>query len=348
MDYDKWVAVGERMGFSGSELSDYVDRKEEYSEREERMLSREEESQRRDVERRHHDDEQRSERLKEEHALKQEERALKEEERALKEEERAMKQQELEMLKIKAEAGALAADKGTDHQSSKTLRPRVPKFEVSKDNMDAYLERFERFAKSQGWKEETWAVSLSSLLTGKGLDVYTSMPPDQANDYTALKKAVLKRYQLTEGSYEERQKDRHGVQDSTPKDWRKKDQEHKDRQYDDRKVSASCIAVSLDDKKVKVNIEDGRLKLRDGESVSSFSKDTETKQDELYVERLEKAQKEDSTLGKLWTYASDKKKMKTKSGFTFLCEVKKDVLYRTFEEKEGSIIKLISERGLCL
>ena len=67
--------------------------------------------------------------------------------------------------------------------------------------MDAYIERFERFARSQGWKEDTWAVSLSSLLTGKGLEVYTSMPPEQADDYPALKKAVLKRYQVTEEGF---------------------------------------------------------------------------------------------------------------------------------------------------
>ena len=67
--------------------------------------------------------------------------------------------------------------------------------------MDAYIERFERFARSQGWRDDTWAVSLSSLLTGKGLEVYTSMPPEQADDYPALKKAVLKRYQLTEEGF---------------------------------------------------------------------------------------------------------------------------------------------------
>ena len=43
--------------------------------------------------------------------------------------------------------------------------------------------------------------SLSALLTGKGLEVYTSMPPEQAGDYPALKKAVLKRYQLTEEGF---------------------------------------------------------------------------------------------------------------------------------------------------
>ena len=46
-------------------------------------------------------------------------------------------------------------------------------------------------------RADTWAVSLSSLLTRKLLEVYISMPPEQADDYPTLKKAVLKRYQLT-------------------------------------------------------------------------------------------------------------------------------------------------------
>jgi hypothetical protein len=58
--------------------------------------------------------------------------------------------------------------------------------------MDAFLERFERFALAQKWHKDIWAVGLSPFLTGKGLDVYTSMPAMQASDYDDLKKAVLK------------------------------------------------------------------------------------------------------------------------------------------------------------
>ncbi|XP_053400680.1 uncharacterized protein LOC128557380 [Mercenaria mercenaria] len=196
MDYDKWVSMGDRMGFSGSELSDYVDRKEkEYTEREERMMRREDERQRRDEEKRRYDEEQRrfqaqeaekkrlfeleqAEKLRHYEEQQAKEKRLFEIERL--EKDRVLKEQELERLKRKADAGALGTDKGAEPLSSKTLRPRLPKFEESKDDMDAYLERFERFTKTQGWKEETWAVSLSSLLTGKCLDVYTRMPPDQA------------------------------------------------------------------------------------------------------------------------------------------------------------------------
>ena len=111
-----------------------------------------------------------------------------------------IKENELEMMKLKLASG-VPVDIKPEKSSSLGLRPKIPKFEEEKDDMDAYIERFERFAKSQKWQEETWAISLSSLLTGKGLVVYTSMPMDQALDYKALKTALLKRYNLTEEGF---------------------------------------------------------------------------------------------------------------------------------------------------
>ena len=92
------------------------------------------------------------------------------------------------LLNLRAKTGAMK----TAEPSSKSLRPKLPKFKEKKYDMDAKIERFE-------WNEDSWAVSLSSLLIGKGLEVYTSMPPDETNNYQALKKAVLK--QLTEEGF---------------------------------------------------------------------------------------------------------------------------------------------------
>ena len=112
---------------------------------------------------------------------------------------------------LKAEAELNGKEKAEADKSTgvKALRPKLPKFDEGKDDMDAFLERFERLASSQGWPEEIWAVSLSPLLTGKGLQVYSSMPSNQANDYEELKKAILKRYQLTEEGF--RLKFREGI-----------------------------------------------------------------------------------------------------------------------------------------
>ena len=70
--------------------------------------------------------------------------------------------------------------------------------------MDSYLGRFERFAETQKWKCEHWAVYLSALLKGRALDVYSKMPPEQTGDYDRLKDALLKRYMLSADGFKKR------------------------------------------------------------------------------------------------------------------------------------------------
>ena len=84
---------------------------------------------------------------------------------------------------------------------SKAKTPRLPAFIDGKDDLDSYLNRFERFARANKWDEDIWAPSLSALLTGKALDVYSRMSEDAAVDYDQLKEALLKRYDLTEDGY---------------------------------------------------------------------------------------------------------------------------------------------------
>ena len=85
--------------------------------------------------------------------------------------------------------------------------PKLPAFIDDKDDLDSYLQRFERFAASNRWARETWAVSLSALLTGRALDVYSRLPEETAGDYDRLKEALLKRYDLTEDGYRRRFRD---------------------------------------------------------------------------------------------------------------------------------------------
>jgi len=50
--------------------------------------------------------------------------------------------------------------------------PKMPYFDEERDFMDSYLGRFERFAETQKWKREHWAMYLFALLKGRALDVY--------------------------------------------------------------------------------------------------------------------------------------------------------------------------------
>ena len=63
---------------------------------------------------------------------------------------------------------------------NKARTPKIPAFNESKDEMDVYLLRFERYATAQEWKKETWATGLSALLQGKALDVYALMSQENA------------------------------------------------------------------------------------------------------------------------------------------------------------------------
>jgi len=82
--------------------------------------------------------------------------------------------------------------------------PKMPYFDEERDFMDSYLCRFERFAETQKWKREHWAIYLSALLKGRALDVYSRMPPEQASNYDRLKDALLKRYLLSADGFKKR------------------------------------------------------------------------------------------------------------------------------------------------
>ena len=120
-------------------------------------------------------------------------------------EERAA-ERELQKLKIELE---LELERNRRSESQVEIRksakaPKLPQFHEDKDDIDAYLERFERYAKAQDWKKEEWATNLSALLGGKALDVYYRMPRDLAGNYKELKSALLKRYNLTEEGFRDK------------------------------------------------------------------------------------------------------------------------------------------------
>ncbi|KAK3744905.1 hypothetical protein RRG08_058085 [Elysia crispata] len=67
--------------------------------------------------------------------------------------------------------------------------------------MDAYLERFGRFAKNNNWQEAAWATRQSELLKGKSLEFHSRLPKEEADDYKELKLALLRHYDYTENGY---------------------------------------------------------------------------------------------------------------------------------------------------
>ena len=79
--------------------------------------------------------------------------------------------------------------------------PKLPYFEESKDKMDSYLSRFEKYATANKWDKIVWAAYLSALLKGRALDVYDRLSTEDAADYDKLKDALLKNFDMTERGF---------------------------------------------------------------------------------------------------------------------------------------------------
>ena len=134
--------------------------------------------------------------------LKTEEANIAREERiAEREAKRDELQHEREMLSLRIEADRARAVADESHhtvmESTREVRPSIrapplPRFRESEGNIDVYLQRFERYAAHEGWEHDCYAIYLSALLEGPALDIYHRMPLECANDYEALKEALLK------------------------------------------------------------------------------------------------------------------------------------------------------------
>ena len=107
---------------------------------------------------------------------------------------------EIELEKVKAEH-ASAIPYSSSKTDVKAKIPKLPPFNEQRDNMDAYLKRFERFAESAGWDHDRWATNLSALLQGTALDVYSRLSSIEAINYEILRESLLKRFQLTEEGF---------------------------------------------------------------------------------------------------------------------------------------------------
>ena len=119
--------------------------------------------------------------------------------------ERERAKAEMEVLEKKGEVGVPDGIEVRGNENAKA--PRLPNFIDGKDDLDAYLLRFERFAQMRNWHRDDWAVNLSALLTGEALAVYTRMAVEEAMNYAKVKEALLKRYRLTEDGFRSKFRD---------------------------------------------------------------------------------------------------------------------------------------------
>ena len=170
------LEVVERLGLTGADAINFIREQQELA-RAERLEAREEAERQR----------QEAERQRQEAELQRQEAE-------------AQREHERDMMRFREEFEQNRIDRNTACKKA----PKLPAFSENSDTIDSYLQRFERFAQANGWDREEWAVSLSALLTGKALDVYSRLSDDDATNYDRLKAALLKRYNLTEQGYREK------------------------------------------------------------------------------------------------------------------------------------------------
>ena len=179
----EFLEAGKQLDLSGKDLLAFVEKRE--------AIARETES----------------ERQKNEREERMQERELKQKALELEQakEQSILKLQliekQIELARINAEHEEHKAELSIADSTKKAKLPKLPAFCDGKDNMDAYLKRFERFAKIANWPQTEWATNLSALLSGKALEVYSRLSAEDAVVYERLRDALLKRYQLTEEGF---------------------------------------------------------------------------------------------------------------------------------------------------
>jgi len=68
---------------------------------------------------------------------------------------------------------------------------KLPPFNEDKDDLDAYLIRYERACTAFEVHQEHRSTQLARLLHGKALDVYQRLADDEVDDYDVLKAQLL-------------------------------------------------------------------------------------------------------------------------------------------------------------
>ena len=107
-----------------------------------------------------------------------------------------MGQLEVQRASFKTELEKQKSEKLAHARDSK-----LPYFEESKNKMDSYLSRFEKYATANKWDKNVWAAYLSALLKGRAQDVYERLSTEDAADYDKLKDALLKNFDMTERGF---------------------------------------------------------------------------------------------------------------------------------------------------
>ncbi len=126
-----------------------------------------------------------------------------EKEKARIEMEKEIELKRLEVNKKSTQAEQVEAPPTTTN-SSRSMLYKMPKFEDKKDDIDAFIRRFETIAKSENIADNMMSQHLLTLVGGRGLDACHTLTDEEIKDYKTLKKTLLEFYHLTEETYRQK------------------------------------------------------------------------------------------------------------------------------------------------
>ncbi|XP_066988385.1 reticulocyte-binding protein homolog 2a-like [Macrobrachium rosenbergii] len=211
-----------KLGMSATEAEEFIAkqqaREDRLMERQEKRLQMELAEKEKEREEKEKEMERQEKRLQMELAEKEKilklELAEKDKERVFKLECLKREQEEKEEIRKHELAKAALRSSGASSGISgdiKTL-PKIPPFDEKIDEIDVYMDRFEKLAVFHQWDSADYGILLGTLLRGRALKVYCGLDPAIASNYDELKLALLKAFQVNPQVY--RKKFREGYIES--------------------------------------------------------------------------------------------------------------------------------------
>ena len=118
------------------------------------------------------------------------------------------KELEKEALEINPSHNSSASSPMHLSEPSQTVDPgfgfQMNSFVDSEDEIDEFLDRFEKLATTYGLSQDKWALKLSSLLQHKSYQIYAQLTPAARNSYEEIKAALYRHFEVTATSYRHR------------------------------------------------------------------------------------------------------------------------------------------------
>uniref|UniRef100_A0A8C5Q7A3 CCHC-type domain-containing protein n=1 Tax=Leptobrachium leishanense TaxID=445787 RepID=A0A8C5Q7A3_9ANUR len=110
------------------------------------------------------------------------------------------RQHELKLRRLERASSSTQSSNGGEPNANRPQPEHFPMLEKDTD-LDVFLRRFEKVCRQYQLPKEQWGQYLTPRLKGKALDVFAFVPEESDKDYDAIKKALLKSFNLTPEFY---------------------------------------------------------------------------------------------------------------------------------------------------